>query len=398
MSNEEQITTTRSQASQNDNSNSQLSTTVNNNTTTEKIPASTVDNNNNAATATITTSDYKNNSSNENSTTLTAKATATTNSSNNDNNTSATNVSTNPTTPTTSTNSTTSTNASATTNTTGNVVQNDSQAATRNMLVKAYNISITMNDVNRLEPGEFLNDNIIDFYFQYIQEYVLSKFTDRFHLFNTSFYPLLLKDTRRAAERVPSPSVKLFDKELIFLPICHELHWTLVIICHLPRAIRDSKNRKPFITICDSLALENQSSNRRNLVKILRNYLSMRYEWENNGSRVFSHVDIPNLPSVLPQQDNTCDCGVFLLEYTERVLIDYFSKYGKSGAPDVGDGGLPVRDRHWFTQDEVAEKRVLIRSILERMAIEAKDTEMAIEESLNQSSASLEMYSQNPCS
>eukprot|EP00479_Gromia_sphaerica_P005759 TRINITY_DN1684_c0_g1_i1.p2 TRINITY_DN1684_c0_g1~~TRINITY_DN1684_c0_g1_i1.p2 ORF type:complete len:181 (-),score=18.31 TRINITY_DN1684_c0_g1_i1:651-1193(-) len=51
-------------------------------------------------------------------------------------------------------------------------------------------VSITEGDVDRLEDGNFLNDNLIDFYVDYLQlgMGVPAETLERFHFFNTFFY------------------------------------------------------------------------------------------------------------------------------------------------------------------------------------------------------------------
>jgi len=42
-------------------------------------------------------------------------------------------------------------------------------------LATVHGISITWGDLERLEEGEFLNDNLIDFYLKYIQEAIAKR-------------------------------------------------------------------------------------------------------------------------------------------------------------------------------------------------------------------------------
>jgi hypothetical protein len=126
----------------------------------------------------------------------------------------------------------------------------------KKLLDTSTNISITDTDLDRLREGQFLNDNIIDYWYQRITE-ELSQYKSRFHIFNSHFYPLLKKDPQRAAERV-STKEKLIDKDLIFLPICEGSHWFLVVICY-PYRVFNKDEEKPFLMYCDSLGNRNST-------------------------------------------------------------------------------------------------------------------------------------------
>ena len=50
-------------------------------------------------------------------------------------------------------------------------------------------ITLTMNDVSRLQPGVYLNDNLLDFYLQYLYlEKWDESLRNRVYLFNTFFF------------------------------------------------------------------------------------------------------------------------------------------------------------------------------------------------------------------
>ena len=50
-------------------------------------------------------------------------------------------------------------------------------------------ITLTMNDVSRLQPGVYLNDNLLDFYLQYLYlEKRDESLRNRVYLLNTFFF------------------------------------------------------------------------------------------------------------------------------------------------------------------------------------------------------------------
>lgn len=64
-----------------------------------------------------------------------------------------------------------------------------------------------------------LNDIIIDFYLEYLQDAAKD---DCVHIFHTTFFPLLRKDPERCAQKIPPPNVKIFEKDMILIPINQE--------------------------------------------------------------------------------------------------------------------------------------------------------------------------------
>lgn len=79
------------------------------------------------------------------------------------------------------------------------------------------NITLTKGDLERCEPGEYLNDNIIDFYLDWISEFRKAK-EKKIHIFNTHFYQLIKRDIHRTVEKVAA-DVKLFDMDYLIVPI-----------------------------------------------------------------------------------------------------------------------------------------------------------------------------------
>lgn len=116
-------------------------------------------------------------------------------------------------------------------------------------------ITITTEDMCCLEPGEFLNDVIIDFYLKYV---VLEKLSEtdrkRTHVFSSFFYgrltragptqyslrsqgevedrSLLPAERRHNRVKTWTRHVDIFEKDFIIVPINENSHWYLAIICY----------------------------------------------------------------------------------------------------------------------------------------------------------------------
>ncbi|KAF4628861.1 hypothetical protein G7Y89_g9289 [Cudoniella acicularis] len=101
-------------------------------------------------------------------------------------------------------------------------------------------------DIARLNEGEFLNDNLVDFYLLWLAHHLEQKQPEvakRIYFHNSFFYTSLVKTPRgkkginyEAVQRWTA-KVDLFEKDYIVVPVCENLHWYLAIICNAPRLL-----------------------------------------------------------------------------------------------------------------------------------------------------------------
>ena len=107
--------------------------------------------------------------------------------------------------------------------------------------------TVDARDIERLDEGEFLNDNLIAFYLRYLED-VLEKsrpeLAQRIHFHNTFFYETLTKGKVRSnninyeAVKRWTSKVDLFSYDYIVVPVCEKLHWYVAIICNAPRLLQ----------------------------------------------------------------------------------------------------------------------------------------------------------------
>ncbi|CAI5730394.1 unnamed protein product [Peronospora destructor] len=121
---------------------------------------------------------------------------------------------------------------------------------------KLGRISVTLGDVDRLVPGEFLNDNIIDFYLRFLWRHLDSLQQQQMYFFTAHFFSQL-NGTNGAHElstadpdarftrvaRWTHKETNLFDKRFLFIPINDSFHWSLAVFCNPGSAII-KKHRK----------------------------------------------------------------------------------------------------------------------------------------------------------
>lgn len=107
--------------------------------------------------------------------------------------------------------------------------------------------------------------------------------------------------------------------------------------------------KRPCILIMDSLKL----SLHERVFKLLRDYLQSEWEVRRGSSREFNPDQMQNSYCKVPLQDNSSDCGLYLLQYVESFLKD-----------PVVHFNLPLHLERWFPRQLVRRKRDEIRDLI----------------------------------
>ena len=107
----------------------------------------------------------------------------------------------------------------------------------------ARRIAVDFQDIERLDEGEFLNDNLVGFALRRIEEGMAPEHKSKVHFFNSYFFTSLTsKNGRKAfnydAVKKWTKQKDLFDIPYIVVPINENLHWFVAIICNLPNLAR----------------------------------------------------------------------------------------------------------------------------------------------------------------
>lgn len=246
-------------------------------------------------------------------------------------------------------------------------------------------VSISSRDVDLLLPETFVNDTIIDFYIKYLSTRMKTTEKCKFHFFNSFFFRKLAdldKDQGRAPEgrsaflrvRKWTRKINIFAKDFLFIPVNFSLHWSLIVICY-PGEVETSEDgeakkhgKLPCILHMDSL-----KGNHSGLKDIIQSYLWEEWKERHPESALDISDKFLNLRFVsleLPQQDNSFDCGLFLLHYVERFLMDYPSDFNPLKisvfSTFLSDG--------WFEPAEASMKRSLIRKLIQELVTEPSKT------------------------
>ncbi|KAJ2726071.1 SUMO1 sentrin specific peptidase 1 [Coemansia sp. Benny D115] len=162
------------------------------------------------------------------------------------------------------------------------------------------NVPVTARDLKTLAPGQWLNDEVINFYMQLIIARSSDEGMPSVHAFNTFFFSTL-RDNGYQRVRKWTRRVKLFDKDLIIVPVHLGVHWCCAIV--------DFANKS--IAYYDALLGDNDAC-----LGLLLDYLceesrdKLGREMDTSGWTLECKKDIP-------RQQNGYDCGVFAITFAE---------------------------------------------------------------------------------
>jgi Ulp1 protease family, C-terminal catalytic domain len=100
---------------------------------------------------------------------------------------------------------------------------------------------VEFGDLSRLDEGEFLNDNLIEFYFRWLQETKKTR-DNEVYFFGTHFYSSLTSGKRGSINHDAvarwTAKVDIFNYDFVIVPVNESAHWYLALICNLPNLKR----------------------------------------------------------------------------------------------------------------------------------------------------------------
>lgn len=167
-------------------------------------------------------------------------------------------------------------------------------------VVSAFSIDITCKDLLTLADGQWLNDNVIDFYLNLVTE-----LQERVYCWTTHFYTTLKKNGYKGVARwAKRRKINVVDMKTVIVPInSMNTHWAVAVV----------DNEQHTISYYDSLG----SNGNRAAVELLEHY--MQQEAERLGVPVHQYRLSPNMKT--PQQQNGYDCGVFTCTVAKFIAL-----------------------------------------------------------------------------
>ncbi|NWX27873.1 SENP7 protease, partial [Notiomystis cincta] len=106
---------------------------------------------------------------------------------------------------------------------------------------------------------------------------------------------------------------------------------------------------RPCILILDSL----KACSVQKTVQVLREYLEVEWETKRKTHREFSKSTMIDLCPRVPKQDNSSDCGVYLLQYVESFFQNPIVNFEQ-----------PLHLENWFPRQLIRNKREEIRDLI----------------------------------
>ena len=180
------------------------------------------------------------------------------------------------------------------------------------ILAELRNIPISRLDMTTLRPGQWLNDEVINYYFKILEQREASKATGpSCHFHQTTFYPKLAEELNgyqysQVAEWTRGKDV--FSKDLIIVPIHQPGHWTLAVINVKQQRFEyyDSLRGPP------GLVFEN-----------LRRWLKDEsLDKKGKSFDTTGWTEVVWKQGQTPQQRNGWDCGMFMIRTADYIARD----------------------------------------------------------------------------
>ncbi|KAL1344707.1 hypothetical protein AAHE18_08G065700 [Arachis hypogaea] len=218
-------------------------------------------------------------------------------------------------------------------------------------------VSLSKRDVDLLRPDTFVNDTIIDFYIHFF----FRKLADM------DKNPASASDGKAAFLRVRkwTRKVKLFEKDYIFIPVNFNLHWSLIVICHPGEVVNfNDKERDKSLKVPCILHMDSIKGSHCGLKNLVQSYLWE--EWKERHATTLEEdlesrfLNMRFLSLALPQQENSYDCGLFLLHYLELFLSEAPSNFNPFKLTKFSN----FLNVDWFLPAEAYLKRTLIQRLI----------------------------------
>jgi Ulp1 family protease len=253
---------------------------------------------------------------------------------------------------------------------------------------------VEQSDIEKLDEGVYLNDNLVQFYLNWLESELQKSAPEnakRIFVFNTFFYTQLTQGPDKGRANHASVArwtltLDLFSYDYLIVPICEHSHWYFAIICNpqklLPQqerrissqdsikrdrdnvtdelesdpidipsstdqeALSKKENKKFGKRIPDPsqfriITFDSLNIHRSAACINLKTYLVAELKEKKN-------IETPLPRSIgltakrIPLQENGCDCGLFLSGYIEKFLQipDEFIR-------NVMQNTIPVDDDYW---------------------------------------------------
>jgi len=190
---------------------------------------------------------------------------------------------------------------------------------------------LTRGDVVRLQPGVYLNDNLVNFYLTLSLE---RSNNSKVHVFSSYFYTRIADLSQGQNKNSPEfhsllwknikgwiKNVDIWDMDLLLIPIHDRLHWSVVAVCHPGLLLHTNVDdvRMPCLLHLDS-GKRFRLHTPLTLFTRIRTFLQVCLEEQHKMQVRLTSANLPCASPPVPAQANETDCGVYMLEWIERLV------------------------------------------------------------------------------
>lgn len=150
---------------------------------------------------------------------------------------------------------------------------------------RKHYLHILQQDLDRLEPGEYLNDALVDFWMMWITRKEPEEEN------NTQFYTVLVDyGVEHVLNWSDRRDTDVFSKRIILIPVNKDKHWSLCALFNaalVNNSVDDITQEVPFILFLDPLNYHS----RVEVVRNVRNWLNAEWNRKHNTSlNVFNNL------------------------------------------------------------------------------------------------------------
>jgi len=198
---------------------------------------------------------------------------------------------------------------------------------------RSHFIEVRVEDYERLDTGQWLNDSLVDMWMQWISRHITCKRSSNVHFFTSHFYTTLVSEGVEGVKSwTAKKNIDIFNKKLIFIPINKTLHWSLCVVVN-PGAITpqvdDEDPQFPCMLFFDSLNMHRKSRVHGKVLKWLNS------EWkrtQKTDAELFNRKSCKMYDPEVPRQNNGSDCGVFVCRYAFAMFQLRHLKFSRRDA------------------------------------------------------------------
>lgn len=210
--------------------------------------------------------------------------------------------------------------------------------------------SLTRGDVVRLRPGVYLNDSLVNFFLQRQPR------NDKVHVFSSYFYTRIAD--LASTHTMSSPefhsllwknikgwikNVDIWKMDMLVIPIHDRLHWSVVAVCHPGLLLHPNEEDERVACL---LHLDSGKRFRLHTSSVLFNRIRVFLQVSLKEQHQVEMESLPGGSPPVPAQANETDCGVYMMEWIERLLNDGLTVTqefidAKANVPPFGKTAFP---------------------------------------------------------